>query len=116
MVSGGAVAAHGGAAGSVWRGPGGTARCSERVVIAAPGWSGNRPGYDSRSGAVLQLRWRTFTQLEAGLPGATDTTEPGTELLPGIDEATRHAHRQAWAAAIDRSRTLPTAPDLDISA
>lgn len=54
--------------------------------------------------------------LRAGLPRA-DTTEPGTELLPGIDEATRHPRRQAWAAAIDRSRTLPTtAHDLDISA
>ena len=52
--------------------------------------------------------------LMAGLPRA-DTTEPGTELLPGIDEAARHPRRQAWAAAIDRS--LPTtAHDLDISA
>jgi NAD(P)-dependent dehydrogenase (short-subunit alcohol dehydrogenase family) len=55
--------------------------------------------------------------LRAGLPSAADTTEPGPELLPGIDEATRHPRRQAWAAAIDRSRTLPTtAHDLDISA
>ena len=55
--------------------------------------------------------------LRAGLPSAADTTEPGTELLSGIDEATRHPRRQAWAAAIDRSRTLPTtAHDLDISA
>ena len=34
---------------------------------------------------VLQLRWWTFTQLEGGLPSAADNTEPGTELLPGID-------------------------------
>jgi len=55
--------------------------------------------------------------LRAVLPSAADNTEPGTELLPGIDEATRHPRRQAWAAAIDRSRTLPTtAHDLDISA
>jgi hypothetical protein len=48
-------------------------------------------------GEVAGNRSWTFTQLEAGLPGAADTTEPGTELLPGIDEATRHPRRQAWA-------------------
>jgi NAD(P)-dependent dehydrogenase (short-subunit alcohol dehydrogenase family) len=56
--------------------------------------------------------------LRAGLPSAAHTTETRhTELLPGIDEATRHPRRQALTAAIDRSRTLPTtAHDLDISA
>ena len=71
-------------------------------------------GFDEQR--VLQLQWWTF-DLRAGLPSAADNTEPGTELLPGIDEATRHPRLQAWAAAIDRSRTLPTtAHDLDISA
>jgi hypothetical protein len=65
---------------------------------------------------VRQLRWRTLTPLEARLPSA-HTTEPGTELLPGVNEAVRHPHRHAWAVAIDQSRILPTtAHDLDISA
>jgi hypothetical protein len=40
----------------------------------------------------------------------------GTERPAGTDKATRHAHRQTWASAIDRSPTLPTAHDLDITA
>ena len=50
----------------------------------------------------------TFIQLEAGVPVAAIS---GTERPAGRDEATRHA-----ASAIDRSPTLPTAHDLDITA
>jgi len=65
--------------------------------------------------------------LRAGLPSAADTTEPGTELLPGIDEATRHPagrrgrrrstdpepsplQHTTWTSAQD-AKTSSTAPD-----
>ena len=37
-------------------------------------------------------------------PGLPVAAISGTELLAGRDKATRHAHRQTWASAIDRSR------------
>ena len=65
--------------------------------------------------------------LRAGLPSAADTTEPGPELLPGIDEATRHPggrrgrrrstdpepspqQRTTWTSAHD-AKTSSTAAD-----
>jgi NAD(P)-dependent dehydrogenase (short-subunit alcohol dehydrogenase family) len=56
--------------------------------------------------------------LRAGLPTAADTTEnPAHRAAARHRRGDRHPRQQAWAAAIDRSRTLPTtAHDLDISA
>lgn len=62
--------------------------------------------------AGLRLGWWSFTQLEAGLPGAAEENAAAIELRPGIGAADRAARRQTWAAAVGRSHGSRDAREL----